>query len=59
MTYAHLEGRPVVIADTAKMYGYWLIDGKWVEMHPADVTQAGIMTEAEFRKAFPDLPPLR
>ena len=33
-----------------------MIDGKWVTMHPADVTQAGNLTEMEFRKAFPDLP---
>lgn len=58
MTYATLETRPVVITSTAKMIGYWLIDGQWVKMHPADVSQARIINKANFDKAFPNLPPL-
>jgi hypothetical protein len=57
MIYAKLEGRPVVITDTIKMTGYWLIDGKWVKMNPADVTQAGGVSKAEFDKVFSNLPP--
>ena len=73
MTYAHLEGRPVII-DTASATGYWFVesgkaafaaahllvtlDSRWYAMHPADVTQAGLMTKIEFDAAFPALPPL-
>jgi hypothetical protein len=54
--YATLEGRPVVI--TSPKTGYWLIDGKWFRMHPADVTQTGGVSKADFDKSFPGLPPL-
>jgi hypothetical protein len=35
---AMLEGRPVIIL--APLVAYWLVDGAWIKMHPADITQA-------------------
>ena len=51
--YGTLEGRPVVITDSALARGYWLIEGKWVLMNPGDVTQVGMRSKEEFEKQFP------
>ena len=45
MTYAMLEGRPVVIL--SPLVAYWLIDSV-VRLHPADVTQAGLVHQGDF-----------
>ncbi len=51
-----LDGQPMRF--TLAM-AWWLVDGAWRKADLADALNNGsVMTEANFEKMFPDLPPL-
>ena len=57
MKYGAFESNPACFTDQeAWVYQH---DNVWRQMNPAEVTQhAGLMNEATFRAAYPDLPAL-
>lgn len=54
--YASMEYRPVRYTP---IESWWLVDGKWVPVHPAIVGKdASVMTAADYEKLYPNLPAL-
>jgi hypothetical protein len=51
-----IDGRPVRYTPTE---GWWLVNGTWMPIHPADVAKdASVLTEEGYKDMFPKLPPL-
>ena len=54
--YAYLDGKPVRLNDRE---AWWLVDGVWKALHPADVGHdAKLISEEQFNSMFPSLPQL-
>jgi hypothetical protein len=54
--YAYLDGKPVRLNDRE---AWWLVDGVWKAVHPADAGQdAKLVSEEQFNSMFPSLPQL-
>jgi hypothetical protein len=52
--FASWEGSPAVIVGDRFAYVFEAADGRWQEVHAADVAHEGVaMTEDRFRGAFP------
>jgi hypothetical protein len=51
-----IGGRPVRYSPTE---GWWLVKGKWMWIHPADVAKdASVLTESYYKDMYPKLPAL-
>jgi hypothetical protein len=59
ITYCYWEGDPAILVHYAdgRIYGFWRSEVHgWKQEHEADIaTKAAVMSEADFKKMWPEL----